>query len=58
VARAHQLRCAKDAAELLGRATATSGDDDLPAPAVGWWSMCNGALGDHLDSDQELRAAG
>jgi hypothetical protein len=58
VARAHQLRCAGDAAELLGRATATSGDDDLPAPAVGWWSMCAGPLGDHLEDPEELRAAG
>lgn len=56
--RAHQLRCAGTAADLLGRATATSGDDDLPAPAVGWWSMCAGPLGEHLDDPEELSAAG
>jgi hypothetical protein len=56
--RAHQLRCAKDAADLLGRATATTGDDDLPAPAVGWWSMCEGPLGEHLDDPEELSATG
>lgn len=58
VARAHQLRCAGDAAVLLGRATATSGDDDLPAPAVGWWTMCAGDLGDHLEDPAELGATG
>ncbi len=58
VARAHQLRCAQDAAEMLGRATATSGDDDLPAPAAGWWSMCAGPMGEHLEDPEELRAAG
>jgi hypothetical protein len=58
VARAHQLRCAGDAADLLGRATATSFDDDLPAPAVGWWSMCSGPLGDQLEDSEELRVAG
>ena len=58
VARAHQLRSAGAAADLLGRAPATSGDDDLPAPAVGWWSMCAGPLGDHLDDPTELRKTG
>ncbi|TMD93902.1 MAG: hypothetical protein E6I76_13495 [Chloroflexi bacterium] len=58
LARAHQLRCAAGAADQLGRATATSGDDDLPAPAVGWWSMCAGPLGEHLEDPQELSAAG
>jgi hypothetical protein len=58
VARAHQLRCAGAAAHLLGRATATSGDDDLPVPAVGWWSMCAGPLGEHLEDPEELSAAG
>jgi hypothetical protein len=56
--RAHQLRCAAGAADLLGRAHATSGDDDLPAPAVGWWSMCAGPLGEHLEDPEELSAAG
>jgi hypothetical protein len=58
LARAHQLRSAGDAAVLLGRATATSGDDDLPAPAVGWWTMCAGGLGDHLEDPEELGATG
>ena len=58
VARAHQLKCAAEAAALLGRATATSGDDDLPAPAVGWWSMCAGTPGAHDDDLEELRVAG
>ncbi len=58
VARAHQLRSAGAAADLLGRAAATSGDDDLPAPAVGWWSMCQGPLGEHLDDPPELRRTG
>ena len=56
--RAHQLRCAAGAADLLGRAAATSGDDDLPAPAAGWWSMCAGPLGEHLDDPEELVATG
>ncbi len=58
VARAHQLRSAGAAAHLLGRATATSGDDDLPVPAVGWWSMCAGPLGEHLEDPEELRETG
>ncbi|HEX3604337.1 MAG TPA: hypothetical protein VH134_00310 [Candidatus Dormibacteraeota bacterium] len=58
VARAHQLRCAGVDSELLGRATATSGDDDLPAPAVGWWSMCAGSLGGGVEDHEELRATG
>jgi hypothetical protein len=45
-------------AGLLGRAPATSGDDDLPAPAVGWWSMCAGPLGEHLEDPAELRRTG
>ena len=56
--RAHQLRCAAGAADLLGRATATSGDDDLPAPALCWGSMCAGPLGEHLEDPAELSAAG
>ena len=58
VARAHQLRCAADAGDLLGRAAATTIDDDLPAPAAGWWSMCAGPLGEHLEDDEDLKATG
>lgn len=58
VARAHRLRCAADAASLLGRAMATTGDDDLPAPAAGWWSMCRGPLGEEPEAEEELRATG
>lgn len=61
VARAHQLHTAGTAAGLLGRAPATSGDDDLPAPAAGWWSMRAGPLGEHLEDPEdpeELRETG
>jgi hypothetical protein len=58
VARAHQLRCASEAAGQLGRAAATTTDDDLPAPAVGWWSMCAGPLGEHLEDEEDAGGPG
>jgi hypothetical protein len=58
VARAHRLRCAADAASHLGRAAATTGDDDLPAPAAGWWSLCQGSLGEEPEAEERLRATG
>jgi hypothetical protein len=58
VSRAHRLSCAADAASLLGRASATTTDDDLPAPAVGWWSMSQGPLAHDLDEEERLRATG